>query len=75
MDHSPSYAVKYVGVVDGEVGITSRRVQSRTTKGPLSPANLRSLKPNRLLERLLQSRKFEEQQRIPICIEQDEKGD
>ena len=75
MDNSPSYAIKYVGVVDGEVGIASRRVLSRSIRGPLSPANLTSLKPNRLLVKLLQSKKFEEHARVPIYIEPEIKGD
>ena len=56
MEGKKSYTVKYLGVVNGRVGVFSRRVVG---KSPIMATNpLTSLKPNPMLEKLLMSRKL-----------------
>lgn len=62
----PTYSVKYVGVVNGRVGVFSRRVQGRGTGHPLPKKSLNELKPNPLLERLLKSKKLHNQPPIRV---------
>ena len=49
-----SYAVKYIGVVNGEVAVQSRRVNNHGSPiSPLSPSAKTFLRPSRLVERIL----------------------